>query len=86
MHLMGPAVARRALDQWLDAVPANKIFAFGGDFQVVEQVYGHLELARANVAEVLADKVARGRMNAREAIRVARMLFRDNPRAWYRLA
>jgi uncharacterized protein len=85
MHIMSPVVARRALDQWLDAVPVTKIFAFGGDYLVVEKVYGHLQLARADVAEVLAAKVESGRMRTGEALRVARLLFHDNPRNWYKL-
>jgi hypothetical protein len=85
MHIMGPEVSRRALGEWLDAVPATKIFAFGGDYTVVEKVYGHLELARADVAQVLAGKVEAGRMSEADALKVARLVFRENPRRWYRL-
>jgi uncharacterized protein len=85
MHIMGPAVSRRALDEWLDAVPVTKIFAFGGDYMVPEKIYGHLELARADVAEVLAGKVERGRMTESQALGVARLLFNENPRRWYKL-
>ncbi len=85
MHIMGPAVSRRALDEWLDAVPVNKIFAFGGDYVVVEEVYGHLELARADAAAVLAGKIERGRMVEKDAVDVARLLFNENPKRWYKL-
>ena len=85
MHILSPAVSRRALAEWLDAVPVTKIFAFGGDYDVVEKVYGHLELARAAVAEVLAGKVETGRMTESEALHVARLLFYENPKRWYRL-
>jgi predicted TIM-barrel fold metal-dependent hydrolase len=85
MHIMGPEVSRRALGEWLDAVPATKIFAFGGDYMVVEKICGHLELARADVAQVLAGKVEAGRMTEAEALKVARLLFRENPKNWYRL-
>lgn len=85
MHIMGPEISRRALGEWLDAVPVNKIFAFGGDYSVPEKIYGHLQLARANVATVLAEKVQRGRMNEQEALEVARLLFNENPKRWYRL-
>ncbi len=85
MHIMGPAVSRRALDEWLDAVPVSKIFAFGGDYLVVEKVYGHLELARADAAAVLAGKVESGRMAEKDAPEVARLLFNENPKRWYKL-
>ena len=85
MHIMSPEISRRALAEWLDAVPATKIFAFGGDYQTVEKIYGHLQLARADVAIVLADKVAQGRMTTAEALNAARLLFHDNPVRWYGL-
>ncbi len=85
MHIMSPTLSRRALAEWLDAVPATKIFAFGGDYLVVEKVYGHLQLARADVAAVLADKVAEGRMTEPQAIEVARLMLNENPKRWYRL-
>lgn len=85
MHIMGPAISRRALDEWLDAVPVTKIFAFGGDYSVPEKVYGHLQLARADVAAVLAEKVQAGRMGESEALHVARLVFYENAKRWYSL-
>jgi uncharacterized protein len=85
MHSISPEVARRALAEWLDAVPVTKIFAFGGDSLVVEKVYGHLQLARADVAAVLAGKVESGRMTVGEALHVAGLLFHENPMRWYKL-
>ncbi len=86
MHILSPTVSRRALDEWLDTVPVTKIFAFGGDYRVVELVYGHLQLARENVAAVLAGRVGAGRMTRAQAVEVARLLFYENPRRWYGLA
>ncbi len=86
MHIMGPDISQRALSQWLDAVPVTKIFAFGGDYSVVEKIHGHLELARANIATVLAEKVQRGRFTEKEALHIARLLFNENPKRWYKLS
>ncbi|MFH0909895.1 MAG: amidohydrolase family protein [Planctomycetota bacterium] len=85
MHTMSPAIARRALAEWLEAVPVTRIFAFGADSRIAEKVYGHLKLARMNLAAVLAEKVEAGAMNRGEALSVARLLLRENPRAWYSL-
>ncbi|MBW2690333.1 MAG: hypothetical protein JRC99_10440, partial [Deltaproteobacteria bacterium] len=85
MHIMSPTGSRRALAEWLDAVPVNRIFAFGGDYIVAEKVYGHLQLARADVAEVLAEKIKRGRMTESDALRIAGLMFNENPKRWYRL-
>jgi len=81
-HIISPEAARRALVEWLDAVPANKISAFGGDYCFVEGVYGHQWLARRNVAASLAQKVADGSMDLERAKEIALSLQErtGNPR------
>lgn len=78
-HIISPEAARRALVEWLDAVPANKISAFGGDYLFVDGVYGHQCLARRNVAASLATKVADGSFDLDRARQIATWLFVDNP-------
>jgi len=78
-HIISPEAARRALSEWLDSVPANKIMGFGGDYLFPEGVYGHQAIARENVAWVLAEKVERGDFGLDEAREIARWLFVDNP-------
>ena len=84
-HVISPEAARRALVEWLDAVPANKISAFGGDYCFVDGVYGHQELARQNVAASLAQKVADGSFDIDRAKEIARWVFVDNPRRLFGL-
>ena len=70
----------------MDLVPVNKIIGFGGDYNIpVEKVYGHLVMAREDIARTLAGRVSRGLMNRTEALDIARMWFYDNPRELYRL-
>jgi len=78
-HIISPEAARRALVEWLDAVPANKIMAFGGDYCFVDGVYGHQKMARDNVASSLATKVADGSFDFERACQIASWVFRDNP-------
>jgi len=85
-HIISPEAARRALVEWLDAVPANKISAFGGDYCFVDGVYGHQCLARSNVAAALAQKVADGSFKLRRATEIARWIFVDNPVRIFNLA
>ncbi len=85
MHIISPAQSRAALAEWLDMVPNTKIFGFGGDYRIVEKVYGHLKMARQNIARVLADKVQEGSFSRAEASLVARRLMFDNPNEFYRL-
>jgi hypothetical protein len=66
-------------------VPRNKVLGFGGDYAVVEKVYGHLELARDNIAQALADKVAEGALDKAGAAAWARAILHDNPIEAYKL-
>jgi predicted TIM-barrel fold metal-dependent hydrolase len=85
MHVISPTQARAALAEWLDMVPNSKIFGFGGDYSIVEKVYGHLKIARENIALVLSAKVREGAWSRADASMVARRLMHDNPVEFYRL-
>lgn len=85
-HIISPEMTVRALGEWMDLVPSNKIIAFGGDYALpVEKVYGHLVMARENIARVLAQRIERGLMDEDEALEVAHNWFYENPVALYRL-
>lgn len=79
-HIIAPSAARRALSELIDAVPATKISAFGGDYLFVDGLYGHLQMAKENVADVLAEKVRDKIMDEDQAYVLARHLFYDNPK------
>lgn len=79
-HIISPEAACRTLVEWLDAVPANKISAFGGDYVFVDGVYGHQFLARQNVSRALAQKVTDGSFSLTRAKEVALWLFVENPK------
>ena len=85
MWIINPAAGRRALSDFLDTVPANKIHGFGGDFIFVEGSYGHAVMAKENIARALSEKVAEGAMSGKRAFTVGRWLLRDNPIAWFGL-
>lgn len=85
-HVISPEMTVRALNEWIDLVPTNKIIAFGGDYAVpVEKVYGHLVMARENIARVLAHRIERGLMDEDQALELAHNWFYENPVALYRL-
>ena len=65
----------------------NKIIGFGADYTFqVEKVYGHLVMARENIAHVLASRIEEGLMDNAEAILIARKWLLDNPRVLYGLS
>jgi predicted TIM-barrel fold metal-dependent hydrolase len=86
IHIISPIGCRYALKEWLRMVPYNKIIAFGDDLQYVETVYGHLKMARSNVAIVLAEMIENYFISESVAIDVAKALFHDNPAQVYRLS
>ena len=72
------AASRQFLRQFLTAAPANKLFAFGGDYIVAEPVYGHLRIARDNITRVLSELVDEGYFKVEEAVAIARRILREN--------
>ena len=85
-HIISQRFAVDALDEAMDLVPMNKLMAFGGDYGTpVEKAYGHLVMAREDVAEVLARRIERGQMSESRALDLARKWFWDNPVELYRL-
>ncbi|MBN1918244.1 MAG: amidohydrolase family protein [Verrucomicrobia bacterium] len=78
MHIVSPAASCAMLHEWLDMVPETKILGFGGDYLLVEGVYGHARMARENVARVLTERVLGGTLSEDEAIVVATRLLRTN--------
>jgi len=86
MNIISPTCAADALAEAVDVLPASKVLAFGGDYgRAVEKVYGHLVIARENVARALARHILDGRFGEREALQLARRWFRDNPVELYGL-
>ena len=79
-HLLSRNQARTWLLEWLDVLPHNKIFAFGGDVFLFFGICAHLEIARANVAAVLSKRVSDGLCDMDDAKQTAKLLFHDN--AW----
>jgi len=78
-HIISPTASINSLVEWLDTVPANKISAFGGDYGMVDMVYGHQFIARRNIAKALAVKVNNEDFDVARAKEIAEMLFITNP-------
>ena len=80
-------MARSALDEWLDLVPANKIIGFGGDaFLWVEWIVGDLVQSRENIAAVLAKRVRAGTLSEESSLELAKTrcssIIRGPSSAW----
>lgn len=77
-NIISPYAVRDALYEMLETVPWNKIFAFGGDYLFYDGVVGHVELARRNVAMVLAKKVDEGELTLGLAEKILAGLLHEN--------
>lgn len=85
-HIISQRMTCSALDEVIDLVPVSKISGFGGDYnRPVEKVYGHLVMAREDIAAVLGRRVDEGFFDLDEALRLARLWFHDNPKRIYKL-
>jgi predicted TIM-barrel fold metal-dependent hydrolase len=75
---MFPEAARRALGSFLDIVPVNKVFLFGGDYKLPELTYAQAKFVRQAAAGVLSERVEAGWCTEDEALRIAKALLHDN--------
>jgi len=86
VHLISQRLATLALDEAIDLIPMNKLLVFGGDYILpVEKVYGHLVMARENIARVLVRRILEGQMTETQALAIAQKWFWENPRKLYNL-
>lgn len=83
LHIVSPDVAVKGLKRWLDLLPMNKILGFGGDYLIVEKVYGHLCIARENLCRALTEKADEIGLTQQRAQLWLRRLVHDNAEAVY---
>jgi predicted TIM-barrel fold metal-dependent hydrolase len=77
MPTLSYTMAKRAYQEWLEAVPSNRIM-WGSDTGTAEGIYGATEFTRQCLAEALAEKVVRGELREEDALRIARQIMREN--------
>lgn len=80
---MNPVQMERVLDEWLAAVPCNKILGYGSDTTTPFAVIGYAQQARDGIASVLERKIARGEYDEETAQFVARRVMHENARALF---
>lgn len=70
-------MAKRAYQEWLEAFPSDRIM-WGADTVQAEGIYGATEFTRQCLAEALAEKVLRGELIEKHALRIGQQILRDN--------
>lgn len=85
-HIISQKFATEALNEAVELVPANKILAFGADYGLpVEKVYGHLIMAREDIARALSPKIESGQITFSQAKDIMKKWLHDNPKELYKL-
>ncbi len=82
---ISPSSYRRGLDEWLDIVPSNKIFAWGGDHEIIEHSYASLMLAKDLITDVLVNKIISGDSSEKIAISLMEKILHGNSINFYGL-
>lgn len=80
-HIVSPIACKRALSEWLEFLPYNKIIGFGGDYRFPDGVYSHQKMARQCICKVLSEKVSDGIITFNNATEISRALLFDNAAA-----
>ena len=83
---MNPTESGRALSEWLDGVPYNKIFGYGADTRWPWCNVGYSPQARKGIARVLEQKIAAGYFSLSTAKDVAAAIMLENGERFFRLS
>lgn len=65
---INPLAAKDFLKKFILTVPNNKIFTFGGDDKIVENLIGHALLARKGITQALSDLVTDNWITSNDAL------------------
>jgi hypothetical protein len=83
--IISPPATERLVYEFLQTAPATKLLGFGGDYVPVENVYGHVHLARRGMTRALSRLVEDGWVDREGACRLATMALRENAFEVFRL-
>jgi len=82
---MNPTESARALSEWLDGVPFNKIFAYGADTGLPWCNVGYSLQAKLGIARVLEEKIKQGFISEGTAEEIASCIMLRNGEEFYGL-
>lgn len=77
--------SRQGLSEYIDLVPGARLLGFGSDVRYPELIWGHLEMARSCIADVLVAKVERDFLSELAAIDLIHKMLHDNAVELYKL-
>lgn len=75
---LNPLAAKDFLKKFILTVPNNKIFTFGGDDKIVENIVGHAFVARKGIAQALDELVSENWIMIGDALDLVEILMYKN--------
>ncbi|MHB9023774.1 MAG: hypothetical protein ACYC7E_06295 [Armatimonadota bacterium] len=84
-HNFFPSAMRQVMEERLEMLPVNKQIGFFSDAYVVEWAYAKAMMVRAQLAEVLAQKVRQGQYTHGDALQIARAICYESPQELLRM-
>jgi predicted TIM-barrel fold metal-dependent hydrolase len=75
---LNPLAAKDFLKKFILTVPNNKIFTFGGDDKIVENIVGHAFVARKGIAQALDELVTENWITISDALDLVEILMYKN--------
>ncbi len=85
VQAIDPLYSVELIKRAIVTVPHNKIMAFGGDTNKIENTIGYLELAKDNVAFALSEMIEINYLSKNEAKQIAVDWFFNNPNELFNL-
>jgi uncharacterized protein len=80
---INPFAAKDFLKKFILTVPNNKIFTFGGDEKIVENIIGHAFLARKGITQALTELVTENWITLNEALDLVDNLMHKNAEKFF---
>jgi len=73
------------MQEYFELIPANKFCGFGGDFCNIEGAFGHLQLAKQNIAAAISEMIDKGWYSLEYGKQLAKQILYDNPKTIYNI-
>jgi predicted TIM-barrel fold metal-dependent hydrolase len=80
---INPLAAKDFLKKFVLTVPNNKIFTFGGDDKIVENVIGHAFVARKGISQALTELVTENWITISDALELVDNLMYKNAERFF---
>jgi uncharacterized protein len=84
--IVNPVATVQFVQEFLTAVPSNKLLTFGGDYLSVENVVGHAAIARHGLALAITNLITDSWITEREGLDLVTPLMHDNAWSLFRMA